>query len=196
MTPDMRTRSPAYSDSTSASESGVRTSLISSAGGCAPLPKPPPFDGAGEAGARSRSLIASLPCGGGRGIRFPRRGAAPPFRTSPLRWRRQRRRSNRGGDRAAPPSSQRHFLVAVGVAFDFLGGRLRPPSEPPPFDGAGNAGARTEVKIAQRSRPHRVTYVCRGAWHSISSPYGSATVQQRLASMPAVPQPQRPTWAS
>src|SRR5438093_4282675 len=88
MTPEMRTRSPAFSDSTSASENGVRTSLISSEGGCAPLPKPPPFDGAGEAGARSRSLIASLPCGGGRGYR------------------------------AAPPSSQRHFLVAVGVAFD------------------------------------------------------------------------------
>src|SRR3989442_11021978 len=65
MTPEMRTRSPAFSDCTSASVSGVRTSLISSEGGCAPLPKPPPFDGAGEAGARSRSLIASLPCGGG-----------------------------------------------------------------------------------------------------------------------------------
>src|SRR5438445_13072985 len=26
---------------------------------------------------------------------IPRRGAAPPFRTSPLRWRRQSRRSNR-----------------------------------------------------------------------------------------------------
>src|SRR5947199_10876595 len=111
----MRTRSPAFSDSTSASESGVRTSL----------PKPPPFDGTGEAGARSRSLIASLPCGGGRGIRFPRRGAAPPFRTSPLRWRRQRRRSNGGGDRAAPPSPQRHFLVAVGAGVDFLGGGPR-----------------------------------------------------------------------
>src|SRR5947199_10143576 len=111
----MRTRSPAFSDSTSASESGVRTSL----------PKPPPFDGAGEAGARSRSLIASPLCGGGRGIRFPRRGAAPPFRTSPLRWRQQRRRSNGGGDRAALPSSQCHFLVAVGVAFDFLGEGVR-----------------------------------------------------------------------
>src|SRR5437773_4460193 len=153
MTPEMRTRSPAFSDSTSASENGVRTSLISSEGGCAPLPKPPPFDGTGEAGARSRSLTASLPCGGGRGIRFPRRGAAPPFRTSPLRWRRQRRRSNGGGDRAAPPSSQRHFLVAVGVAFDFLGGGLRPPSEPPPFDGAGNAGARTAAALAQSCRP-------------------------------------------
>src|SRR2546426_891468 len=177
MTPEMRTRSPAFSDSTSASENGVRTSLISSEGGCAPLPEPPPFDGAGEAGARSRSLTASLPCrgggrswfprgwdspplppcpppqirppslapappslgrggasrrapglpaslpcGGGRGIRFPRRGAAPPFRTSPLRWRRQRRRSDGGADRAAQPSSQRHFLVAVGVAFDGDGG--------------------------------------------------------------------------
>src|SRR6266571_871952 len=172
MTPEMRTRSPAFSDSTSASENGVRTSLISSEGGCAPLPKPPPFDGAGGAGARSRSLIASLPCGGGRGIRFPRRGAAPPFRTSPLRWRRQRRRSNGGGDRAAPPSSQRHFLVPVGVAFDFLGGGLRPPSEPPPFDGAGNAGARTEGNIAQRSRPHSVTSLCRCAWHSMVTATG------------------------
>src|SRR2546425_9855524 len=174
MTPEMRTRSPAFSDSTSASENGVRTSLISSAGGCAPLPKPPPFDGAGEAGARSRSLIASLPCGGGRGIRFPRRGAAPPCRAPPLRWRRQRRRSNRGGDRAAPPSSQRHFLVAVGVAFDFLGGRLRPPSEPPPFDGAGNAGARTEGEIARRRRPHSVTSLWRWAGRSIFSGGGGA----------------------
>src|SRR5436309_8762389 len=121
MTPEMRTRSPAFSDSTSASENGVRTSLISSEGGCAPLPKPPPFDAAGEAGARSRSLIASLPCGGGRGIRFPRRGAAPPFRTSPLRWRRQRRRSDGGGHRAAPPSWRRDLLVAVGVAWDWAG---------------------------------------------------------------------------
>src|SRR6266581_677093 len=150
MTPEMRTRSPAFSDSTSASENGVRTSLISSEGGCAPLPNLPPSMApatpALERRCRSRSaavLTASLPCAGARGIRFPRRGAAPPFRTSPLRWRRQRRRSNGGGDRAAPPSSQRHFLVAVGVAFDFLGGGLRPPSEPPPFDGAGNAGART-----------------------------------------------------
>src|SRR5438093_8472629 len=131
MTPELRTRSPASSDSTSASETARRPSLISSEGGCAPLPNPPPFDGTGEAGARSRSLIASLPCGGGRGIRFPRRGAAPPFRTSPLRWRRQRRRSDGGGDRAALPSSQRHFLVAVGVAFDCLGGGCgRPPTRP------------------------------------------------------------------
>src|SRR3989454_8061645 len=172
MTPEMRTRSPAFSDSTSASENGVRTSLISSEGGCAPLPKPPPFDAAGEAGARSRSLIASLPCGGGRGIRFPRRGAAPPFRTSPLRWRRQRRRSDGGGDRAALPSSQRHFLVPVRVAFDFLGGGLRPPSEPPPFDGAGNAGARTEAEIAQRRRPHSVTSLWRWAWHSMVTAAG------------------------
>src|SRR3989449_918300 len=163
MTPEMRTRSPAFSDSTSASENGVRTSLISSEGGCAPLPKPPPFDGAGEAGARSRSLIASLPCGGGRGIRFPRRGAAPPFRTSPLRWRQQRRRSNGGGDRAALPSSQCHFLVAVGVAFDFLGGGLRPPSEPPPFDGAGDPGARAEGGLPRRDRAHSVTSLCRCA---------------------------------
>src|SRR2546426_12083995 len=160
MTPEMRTRSPAFSDSTSASENGVRTSLISSEGGCAPLPKPSPFDGAGEAGARSRSLIASPLCGGGRGIRFPRRGAAPPFRTSPLRWRQQRRRSNRGGDRAAPPSSQRHFLVAVGVAFDFLRGGVRPPSEPPPLDGAGNAGAPTAGATAPGGRPHPVPSLC------------------------------------
>src|SRR3989441_7644642 len=172
MTPEMRTRSPAFSDSTSASESGVRTSLISSAGGCAPLPKPPPFDGAGEAGARSRSLIASLPCGGGRGIRFPRRGAAPPFRTSPLRWRRQRRRSNRGGDRAAPPSSQRHFLVPVRVAFDFLGGGLRPPSEPPPFDGAANAGAVTAGDLAPGGRPHGAPSLRRLPCHSIWSRIG------------------------
>src|SRR3989475_2719057 len=169
----MRTRSPAFSDSTSASENGVRTSLISSEGGCAPLPNPPPFDGAGGAGARSRSLIASLPCAGARGIRFPRRGAAPPFRTSPLRWRRQRRRSDGGGDRAAPPSSQRHFLVAVGVAFDFLRGGLRPPSEPPPFDGAGNARARTEGEIAPRRRPHSVTSLFRRAQALISSAGGS-----------------------
>src|SRR2546425_11497377 len=118
MTPEMRTRSPAFSDCTSASVSGVRTSLISSEGGCAPLPKPPPFDGAGEAGARSRSLIASPLCASARGIRFPRRGAAPPFRTSPLRWRRQSRRPNGGGYRAAQPSSQGHFLVSMRVAFD------------------------------------------------------------------------------
>src|SRR2546427_5503914 len=188
MTPEMRTRSPAFSDSTSASVSGVRTSLISSEGGCAPLPKPPPFDGPGEAGARSRSLIASLTCGGWGGIRFPRRGAAPPFRTSPLRWRRQRRRSDGGGDRAALPSSQRHFLVAVGVAFDVLGGRLRPPADPPPFDGAGNAGARTEVEIARRCRPHSVTSLCRCAWHSISSEGGCAPLPNLPPSMaPATP---------
>src|SRR5213593_2400698 len=98
MTPEMRTRSPAFSNSTSASDSGVPTSWIPS--------------------AAVVTLTASLPCGGARGIRFPRRGAAPPFRTSPLRWRRQRRRSNGGGDRAALPSSQRHFLVPVRVAFD------------------------------------------------------------------------------
>src|SRR5437016_10036422 len=139
MTPEMRTRSPAFSDSTSASVSGVRTSLISSEGGCAPLPKPPPFDGTGEAGARSRSLIASLPCGGGRGIRFPRRGAAPPFQTSPLRWGRQRRRSDGGGDRAALPSSRRPFLVPVRVAFDSVGEGPSRASERPPLDVAAHA---------------------------------------------------------
>src|SRR5437867_9278035 len=149
MTPEMRTRSPACSGSTAASEDGVRTSLISSEGGCAPLPKPPPFDGTGEAGARSRSLIASLPCGGGRGIRFPRRGAAPPFRTSPLRWRRQRRRSDGGGDRAALPSSQRHFLVPVRVAFDFRGGGLGRPSVAPHCCCAGAAGARADGALAR-----------------------------------------------
>src|SRR5439155_1762415 len=179
MTPEMRTRSPAFSDSTSASENGVRTSLISSEGGCAPLPKPPapmaPPTPSLERGGRSRGaavLTASLPCAGARGTRFPRRGAAPPFRTSPLRWRRQRRRSDGGADRAAQPSSQRHFLVAVGVAFDFLGGGLRPPSEPPPFDGAGNAGARTEGEIAQRRRPHSVTSLWRWAWHSMVTATG------------------------
>src|SRR3989441_71784 len=188
MTPEMRTRSPAFSDCTSASVSGVRTSLISSEGGCAPLPKPPPFDGAGEAGARSRSLIASPLCAGARGIRFPRRGAAPPFRPSPLRWRRQSRRSTGGGYRAAQPSSQRHFLVPVRVAFDFLGGGLRPPSEPPPFVGAGKAGARREVDIARRSRPHSVTSLCRCAWHSISSEGGCAPLPNLPPSLaPAKP---------
>src|SRR5467141_883978 len=117
MTPEMRTRSPAFSAWTSASESGVRTSFCSE-GGSAPLPKPPPFDCAGEAGARSRSLIALPLCAGGRDIRFPRRGAAPPFRTSPLRWRRQSRRSNGGGPPARRSHSQRDFLVAMGVTFD------------------------------------------------------------------------------
>src|SRR5207249_931064 len=188
MTPEMRTRSPAFSDATAASENGVRTSWISSEGGCAPLPKPPPSDGAGEAGARSRSLIASLPCAGARGIRFPRRGAAPPFRTSPLRWRRQRRRSNGGGDRAAPPSSQRHFLVAVGVAFDFLGGGRWPAARAAHLCGAGNAGARTEGEIAQRRRPHSVTSLCRWAWHSISSEGGCAPLPNLPPSMaPATP---------
>src|SRR5207245_2401683 len=98
---------------------------ISSEGGCAPLPNLPPSMApatpALEPRGRSRGpavLTASLPCGGGPGIPFPRRGAAPPFRAAPLRWRRQRRRSDGGADRAAQPSSQRHFLVAVGVAFD------------------------------------------------------------------------------
>src|SRR2546422_11740913 len=102
MTPEMRTRSPAFSPWTSASDSGVRTSLV---------PSEPVV-----------TLTTSLPCAGARGIRFPRRGAAPPFRTSPLRWRRQRRRSDGGGDRAAPPSSQRHFLVAGGGALGGGGG--------------------------------------------------------------------------
>src|SRR5947208_16566975 len=75
--------------------------------------------------------------------------------------------------------SQRHFLVAVGVAFDFLGGGLRPPSEPPPFDGAGNAGARTEGEIARRCRPHSVTSLWRWAWHSISSAGGGAARRER-----------------
>src|SRR5438874_9832244 len=114
MTPEMRTRSPALSDSTSASESGVRTSFCSE-GGSAPLPKPPPFDGAGEAGARSRSLIALPLCADGRDIRFPRRGAAPPFRTSPLRWRRQSRRSNGGDTPTRGLFSQRDFLVPARV---------------------------------------------------------------------------------
>src|SRR2546427_8399713 len=188
MTPEMRTRSPAFSDSTSASASGVRTSLISSAGGCAPPPQPPPLDGAGGAGARPRALTGAPPCAGARGIRFPRREAAPPFRAAPLRWRRHRRRSRGGGERAAPPSSQRHFLVPVRVAFDFLGGGLRPPSEPPPFDGAGNAGARTEGEIARRRRPHSVTSLCRCAWHSISSEGGCAPLPNLPPSMaPATP---------
>src|SRR3989454_1907693 len=98
MTPEMRTRSPAFSPWTSASDSGVRTSLV---------PSEPVV-----------TLTTSLPCADARGIRFPRRGAAPPFRTSPLRWRRRSRRSNGGGYRAAQPSSQGHFLVSMRVAFD------------------------------------------------------------------------------
>src|SRR5438876_11124159 len=74
--------------------------------------------------------------------------------------------------------SQRHFLVAVGVAFDFLGGGLRPPSEPPPFDGAGNAGARTEGEIAQRRRPHSVTSLWRWAWHSMVTAPGREVMCQ------------------
>src|SRR2546426_891470 len=107
----------------------------------------------------------------GGGTRPPSRRAPPP-RSAPLRSRRHRRPSDGGAPRAAPPASQRHFLVAVGVAFDFLGGGLRPPSEPPPFDGAGNAGARTEVQIAQRSRPHSVTSLWRWAWHSMVTAAG------------------------
>src|SRR3989454_7567168 len=102
---------------------------ISSGGACAPLQSLPPSmapapPALGRRG-RSRSaavLTASLPCGGGRGIRFPRRGGAPPLPTSPLRWRRQRRRSDGGGDRAAPPSPQRHFLLAGGAGFRGGGG--------------------------------------------------------------------------
>src|SRR5882724_1637189 len=107
MTPEMRTRSPALSDRTSVSESGVRTSVISSEGGRA-----------GQAGARSRSLTASPPYGGARDTRFPRRGAAPPFRTSSLRWRRQSRRSNGGDTPARPSCSQCDFLVPMRVTFD------------------------------------------------------------------------------
>src|SRR5712664_15860 len=98
MTPEMRTRSPAFSAWTSASESGVRTSLIPSA----PV----------------RTLTALLPCGDGRDIRFPRRGAAPPFRTSPLRWRRQSRRSNGGDPPARRSCSQCDFLVPMRVTLD------------------------------------------------------------------------------
>src|SRR5206468_11121899 len=128
---------------------------ISSEGGCAPLPNLPPSMApatpALERRGRSRSaavLTASLPCGGGRGIRWPRRGAAPPFRTSPLRWRRQRRRSDGGGDRAALPSSQRHFLVPVRVAFDFLGGGVGPRGEAPACEGRGEGGGGTVVAAA------------------------------------------------
>src|SRR5207245_6496551 len=133
MTPEMRTRSPAFSPWTSASDSGVRTSLV---------PSEPVV-----------TLTTSLPCADARGIRFPRRGAAPPFRTSPPRWRRRSRRSNGGGYRAAQPSSQGHFLVSMRVAFDSLGGGARPASEPPPLDGDGEAGGRTAVDIAPRARP-------------------------------------------
>jgi len=45
--PEMRTRSPAFSDSTSASENGVRQSLISSEG-LRPSSETSPFDGAAK----------------------------------------------------------------------------------------------------------------------------------------------------
>src|SRR2546427_674258 len=92
------------------------------------------------------------------------------------------------GPALGPERSQAPLLVPVRVAFDFLGGGLRPPSEPPPFDGAGNAGARTEGEIAQRRRPHSVTSLCRWAWHSISSEGGCAPLPNLPPSMaPATP---------
>src|SRR2546427_858459 len=172
-------------------------------GGCAPLPNLPPSMAPAKPALERRwisrgaaVLTGSLPCVYARGIRFPRRGAPPPFRTSPPRWRRRSRRSNGGGYRAAQPSSQGHFLVSMRVAFDSLGGGLRPPSEPPPLDGAGEAGARTEVDIARRSRPHRVTSLCLCAWHSIPSEGGSAPLPNLPPSMaPAKPALER-RWIS
>src|ERR671924_100301 len=86
MTPEMRTRSPAFNDVTSASDSGVCTSLTASApvltltaslpflgrglrppsdpppidflgGGLRPPSEPPPIDGAGPAGARANAAL-------------------------------------------------------------------------------------------------------------------------------------------
>src|SRR5690348_13723450 len=117
MTPEMRTRSPAFSACTSASESGVWTFLMPS------LP------------------VLTLTA-------FPR--AAPQ------------------------PRSQRHLFVPMRVTFDFLGGGLRPPSEPPPKDCAGKAGARPSVALLHtRRRPHNVTSLCRCAWHSMVTATGS-----------------------
>src|SRR5215470_12365491 len=118
MTPEIRTRSPAFSACTSASESGVWTSL---------MPSGPVL-----------TLTASLPC-----------------------------------RRATCSRSQRYFLMPMRVAFDFLGGGLRPPSEPPPLDGAGKAGTRTEVHLSSHAHPHNVTSLCRCAWHSMVTATGS-----------------------
>src|SRR5262245_32090510 len=98
---------------------------ISSEGGCAPLPNLPPSIAPAKPALERSSiapatlmLTASLPCADARGIRFPRRGAAPPFRTSPHRWRRQSRRPNAARSLPRRSCSQRHFLVPMRVAFD------------------------------------------------------------------------------
>src|SRR6266513_1002719 len=101
----MRTRSPALSDSTSVSLSGGATSLIPS--------------------APAVTLTAQPPCAGARDTRFPRRGAVPPFRTSPHPVAPAKPALELRG-------SQRRLLVPVRVTRDFLGGGLCPPSEPLP----------------------------------------------------------------
>src|SRR5262249_23912477 len=87
MIPVMRTRSPAFKDSTSASLSGGVTSLN-------------PSDAV--------VITASLACAYARDR--PRRGAPPPFRTSPREIAPARPSLERG-------CSQRHFLVPVRVTF-------------------------------------------------------------------------------
>src|SRR2546421_11741963 len=114
----MRTRSPALSDSTSASLSGGATSLIPS--------------------AAVVTLTASPPCADVRDTRFPRRGAVPPFRTSPHPVAPAK-------PALEPRGSQRHLLVPMRVTLDgdgdgqgrdVAGGR-----------GAGEAGRRRGAAV-------------------------------------------------
>src|SRR5262245_26120006 len=119
-----------------------RCACQDSEGGSAPLPNLPPRNCAGKAVARTRLLTASLPCGGARAK--TRRGALPPFRTSPREIAPAKPSLEQG-------CSQRHFLVAVRVPR--LGGGLSPPSEPPP------------EKLRRQSRQsnktaHSVTTLC------------------------------------
>src|SRR5262245_26120005 len=79
-----------------------RCACQDSEGGSAPLPNLPPRNCAGKAVARTRLLTASLPCGGARAK--TRRGALPPFRTSP-------REIAPAKPSVEQDCSQRHYIV-------------------------------------------------------------------------------------
>src|SRR5262249_12115033 len=107
----------------------ARATPINPEGGLAPLPTPPP----GRLHRRSRRsephTNRSSPISRDWRVlrRSTRRGAVPPFRTSP-----QADCTGEAGARSGAPTAHRRSRGTGACYADQLGGGLRPPSEPPP----------------------------------------------------------------